>query len=71
MNFDHLQEQIKGRFWRCNELTEKQADDYAWIAVNQMQRHMTDMLGAQVIIPMPNQAMQGFSVRQASMEAVK
>lgn len=40
MNFDLLMEEIKYRFWRCNELTEKQAEDYAWIAVDQMKKHM-------------------------------
>lgn len=40
MDFDQLMQGIKTRFYMCNELSEKQADDYAWIAVNEMQRQM-------------------------------
>ena len=40
MDFEALENEIFARFYRCNEMTKKQAEDYAWIAVNQMKRNM-------------------------------
>lgn len=38
MNYEQLMDSISTRFFLCNELTEKQARDYAWIAVNAIKR---------------------------------
>lgn len=62
MDFDHLQEQIKLRFWQCNELSEKQAEDCAWIAVNQFKKFLADQPALSCsaeIIPLPNKACRG------------
>jgi hypothetical protein len=42
MNFDDLQTQIKDRIWRCNELTEERAGDYAALAVHQVKQFLAD-----------------------------
>jgi len=40
MDFEALQDAIKTRFWMCNVMSEKEADDYAAIAVHQLKKHM-------------------------------
>ena len=40
MDFEALQDAIKTRFWMCNVMSEKEADDYAAIAVHQVKKHM-------------------------------
>lgn len=38
MDLMELEERIMKRMWRCNELSEKQAAHYAWLAVNELQK---------------------------------
>ncbi len=40
MDFDLLQEQIMIRFWLGNEMTKKQAENNAWIVIDQIKKHM-------------------------------
>lgn len=39
MDYDLLQEQIMQRFYKCNVLTGEEAEEHAWIAVDEMKKH--------------------------------
>ncbi len=65
MDYDLLEEEIMMRFYRCNELSGQKSADYAAIAVDQIKKHLST---AEVLLPIPNQAMSGFSVSGAMRE---
>lgn len=40
IDFEELEQAIMIRLWRCNELSGKRAEDYAFMAVDELRKHM-------------------------------
>ncbi len=43
MNIEAMQQRIRMRFYRCNEMDAKKCDDYAAIAVHEIQKYMAEL----------------------------